>query len=168
MRTRYQKKGAKQVQIQTTSWNEFYYVGYFHALCIHLLISCIQLHKEFKGSVDNIVDTGRWPINFVDHHHDCVAKLKSFLQHKSGLGHRSLYRVHLQQVVRCPKMSYSKICGTIVDNSISKNNFGLGIISPGYQLWETNIVISSFKIIELSQLPSKVVRGQSKNYSQSL
>lgn len=160
------KDGCKQVQVNSTSWNKYYYVQ-FHALCIHLLISCIQLHKEFEGSVDNIVNTGGWPINFVDHHHNCVAKLKSFLQHKSGLGHRSLYRVHLQQVVQCPKMSHSKVCGTIVDKSNSTCNFGSEIVSSDQQLCKKNIVISRFRIIKVSQVLSKVVRGQSKLDSHS-
>ena len=64
---------------------------------VQLLVVCVQLHEQLEDLVLHLFDAGVGLVNLVDDDDDAMVQLQGALQHKTGLGHRTLRRVHQQQ-----------------------------------------------------------------------
>src|SRR5450756_190627 len=64
---------------------------------IQLLFGCVEFDKQVEGLVDDFLNTGILPIDLVDDDDRLEIELKSFLEHKPRLRHRSLGGVDQQQ-----------------------------------------------------------------------
>ena len=64
---------------------------------IKLVFGSIQLTEQVKNHINNRFRPSTGAINLIDHNNRFNPQIERFLQHKTGLGHRSIKRIHQQQ-----------------------------------------------------------------------